>query len=212
MEIDIATNARVFITGKTGSGKTYLAKRLLENAERLVVIDIKDNLREEMNLVPPTHDNWRKFLLGKPVRIQATAPLGTDELGYYHEVFRRAYSTGDCIVHINEILGVVRSAVDLPFWLKAIYTRGREPRYKRKRIIGGNIGVIAETQRPAHIPVFCMTESEHFFVFQLQNPDDRKRVADYTVPELRDPITDEHGFWYYATRSDHAEYIPELKD
>lgn len=222
MQIDIAENSRVFVTGKTGSGKTHFSKSILAPVNRLVVFDIKDNLAGEMNLVPATgangntiKDNWRKFLRGKDIRLQVTAPRNVvgseEEYEFYHEWFRKVFLVADTMVYIDELLGVLKSSVDLPKWLKAIYTRGREPVYGRKnRIVRGNIGVIACTQRPSHIPVFCMTESEEFFIFQLQNPDDRKKVAAYTSPEIAQPIPDEHGFYYYKTRSNEPFYVQEL--
>lgn len=215
MDIDIEPNARVFITGKTGSGKTYLSQTVLspQNAPRLVVFDNKDNLKNDMDLVSfRKRDNWRLFLRNQPVRLQITHDVSKDDdLEFYHEWFRKCFYVGNCIIYIDELLSVVKNSVDLPKWLKAIYTRGRQPRYdKRGQITGGNIGVVACTQRPAHIPVFCMTESEHFFIFQLQNPDDRKKIADYTSPEVSTPIPDEHGFYYYKTRSNTPVYVREL--
>jgi energy-coupling factor transporter ATP-binding protein EcfA2 len=212
MNIEIAPNSRVFITGKTGSGKTHLSKEILSQVDRLVVFDPKDNLSDDMDLVPiRRRENWRRFVRGYPVRLQVSHDIAKDDdIEYYHNVFRDVFAIGDCMVYIDELLSVVKSSVDLPKWLKAIYTRGREPRYKGNRIIGGNIGVVACTQRPAHIPVFCMTESEEFFVFQLQNPDDRKKVAAYTSPEIAEAIPDEHGFYYYKTRSNQPVYVKEL--
>ena len=213
MDITIEPNSRVFITGKTGSGKTYLAERVLADVPRLVVFDIKDNLSKRMNLEPgKKRENWRRFLRGYDIRLQVTAPVGiNNEADFYHDWFRRVFVAGDCIVYIDELLGVLKHPTDLPKWLKMIYTRGREPITDRRgRIVGGNIGVFASTQRPSHIPVFCMTESEEFFIFQLQNPDDRKKVAAYTSPEVANPIPDEHGFYYYKTRSNQPEYYPKL--
>ena len=42
--IDINSSERVLLPGKTGSGKTYLARAFLARAERLIVIDSKFNL------------------------------------------------------------------------------------------------------------------------------------------------------------------------
>lgn len=217
MDVNVSPNARVFVTGKTGSGKTYFSKQLLSGVQRLAVFDIKNNLSKDMNLEPVvsgSHINksvWRRFWKGNDGRIQITAPVGhPNEFEFYHDWFRRVYFAADCVIYIDELLGVVPNAVNLPLWLKAIYTRGREPIKKRGRIVGGNIGVVACSQRPAHIPAFCMTESEQFFVFQLQNPDDRKRIAAYTSPELAQTIPDEHGFYYYETRSNKPVYVPSL--
>lgn len=203
----------MIIAGKTGSGKTFLAEELLKSAKRLVVFDIKNNLQERMNLVPDNKDNWRKFIRGKDIRLQIRAPLlSTSEFAdYYDKQFRKVFYGADCVVYIDELYGVTQGSQSLSPFFTALYTRGREPvKDKRGSIIAGNIGIIASTQRPAHIPIFCMTESEHFFVFQLQNPDDRSKLAAYTTPVIREPITDEHGFYYYQTRSPNAEYVEGL--
>lgn len=211
-EIVIPENDRVFVTGMTGSGKTHFSKKALAETDRLVVFDIKNNLRQEMNLERWSKSALRQFVKGLPIRLQITAPArkGINEPDWYNEKFGLIYGVGNTRVFIDEMLGVLKNAVDLPYWLKAIYTRGREPITRRGRVIGGNIGVVAATQRPSHIPVFCMTESEHFFIFHLQNPDDRKKVSLYTTPEVALPVAHEHGFYYYNNRDRKAIYVPRL--
>lgn len=213
ISIEIEPNARTIIAGKTGSGKTFLAKHILKGVPRLVVIDTKNNLREDMNLKPEINRNWRDLRLGLPIRLQIKPPfLPTSQFAeYYDGIFRKVFYAADCVVYIDELYSVTQGAQTLSTYLTALYTRGREPVIgNRGRIVGGNIGIIACTQRPANIPVFCMTESEHFFVFQLQNPDDRLKLANYTSPEIKEPIKDEHGFYYYQTRATSPLYIQEL--
>jgi len=217
VEINLASNSRSIIVGKTGSGKTHFAMRLLspERVRRLVVFDTKENLVDDMALVPDTTRNWRQFIRGEDIRIQVKPPYtGTANfVEYYERVFARILYGADCIVYIDELYNVTQGGQQLPQNFTAVYTRGRQPKYgKRGQVVAGNIGVVAAVQRPMHMPQFCMTEAEHFFVFQLQSPDDRKRIADFSHPQLQNPIPDEHGFYYYETRSTEPIYIPEYKD
>jgi hypothetical protein len=213
LEIKPEHNSRSIIVGKTGSGKTHLSIHMLKDVKRLVVIDTKDNLADEMNLEPDTKSNWNKFLRGKDIRLQVRPPMAStsDFIPYYERAFRKVFYGSDCVLYIDELYNVTSGGNFLPYYFTSIYTRGRQAKYdKRGNVISGNIGVIACVQRPMHLPQFCMTESEHFFVFQLQSPDDRKRIADFTSPLIKDPIQDEHGFWYYETRSNDPVYVKEL--
>lgn len=216
MNIEIPPNGRVFISGKTGSGKTYLAKRLLRDVRRLVVMDIKNNLADDMQLVPATKRNWRRFLRGDDMRLQVTSPmLATSGFAsFYDEEFRRAFFAADLIVYIDEIYGITQGSNALSPFFTALYTRGREAVIdeKKNRIVSGNIGVVACAQRPSRIPMFCMTESEHFFIFRLTDPDDRKRLSEYTGEVVREPIPDPHGFYYYSHDIEKPVYVSELPE
>lgn len=199
----------------TESGKTFLAKDILKDVPRLVVVDTKGNLGEAMNLIPATRRNWRKFIMGENMRLQLIPPESTKLSDLSEWVDRNlwlAYKAGNCIVFIDESHHIAPSSTAISPALTALYTRGREPiKDKKGRLIGGNIGVIACAQRPSRIPLFLMTESTHFFVFRLQDGNDRDRMSEYAGKSVRRMITDQHGFFYYKNSMGKPVYIREYK-
>lgn len=215
--VEIPPNSRTIICGKTGSGKTYLAERILKDTRRLVVFDIKNNLAQRMRLQPGTRANWSHFLRGKDIRLQVRyPPPGRDLTEYYETMCGRILSVGNCVLYIDELYDVIgKTGGEIPYNFRAIYSRGREPIYKEvqgeERLTGGNIGVIACTQRPSRIPLLVMTEVEQFFIFRLQNPDDRITAAGYTGQMVREPVPDEHGFYYYQSDMEEPVYVKQLE-
>lgn len=202
----------------TGSGKTYFAKRALrpESVSRLVVIDTKKNLADDMQLVPATRRNWRKFIRGENMRLQVTHPNGMaakDIPYYFDDQFRLALEAANCIIYIDEAHHVAPNSVTVLPYLTEIYTRGREAIFEDGKLVAGHIGVMAAAQRPSRIPLFLMTESSNFFIFRLQDPDDRKRMSAYMGEQVNEPIQDTHGFWYFLNQDmKQPEYIPQLID
>lgn len=204
MEIVIPENARVFLGGMTGSGKTFMAKHLLKDMKRMVVMNVKDDpdLIRDMGLLPETTRNWRKLAQGYAMKISVSHKIGAaDEYAHYADAFRKAFQCANVRVYIDELYDVMSNPQTPPTYLRALYTRGRQSiEDKAGDIVAGNMGAFACSQRPARIPLFTLTESSHFFIFRLTNRDDRDRVAEYTHPALAEPIpdADEHGFWYFS--------------
>lgn len=203
MEIVIPPNARVFLGGMTGSGKTFMAKHLLKDSKRLVVMNVKDDpdLIKDMGLQPETVRNWRKLAQGYAMKISVAHEIGDPNLyDYYADAFRKAFNCANVRVYIDELYDVIKNSQTAPTYLRALYTRGRQAiEDKEGDIVSGNMGAFACSQRPASIPLFTLTESSHFFIFRMTNKDDRDRVSQYTHPALAEPIPDEdeHGFWYF---------------
>lgn len=141
---------------------------------------------------------WRKFLRGQDLRLQITAPIISDDQleTYYEEQFRRTFYAADTRVFFDELYDVTLGSNNIAPYFRALFTRGREPVIRDNRITAGNIGVFSCSQRPSRIPLFVMTEAQHFFVFRLVDPDDRARMAEYIGKEVKEPVPDEHGFWY----------------
>ncbi len=199
-KIKLASNERVLIAGKTGSGKTYLAKYITRPIKRLIVLDGKGTLKD-WGLEPWDSTTMRVLLRGEPIRARAIPPIGTDVLDYWEEVIVSCYRAGNVLVYIDELYAVAPPNVKPSNALWALYTRGRE--------LG--VGVWASTQRPVWIPLFALSEAEHFFVFRLQLQEDRQRMAAFMGEEVNRTIIDKHGFFYAASDADHPIYVSQLE-
>ncbi len=199
-QLTIKAGERVLFAGKTGSGKTWLAERLLSSAPRLVVLDAKANL-SSWNLREPNDLDWHKFSRGKTGRFRILPPLTDKPEAWYEELFERLYRIGDLTLYIDEAYAVAQSARPGK-WLTALYTRGRE--------LG--IGVWAATQRPTWIPLFMLSESDWFLIFRLNVERDRWRLSTIAGDEVGQLPPDEHGFWLYNTRQNQATYFKQANE
>jgi DNA helicase HerA-like ATPase len=193
--LQIRANERVLIAGKTGSGKTWLASRLLAGVRRLVVLDPKANL-DSWNLVQPNGWQWQQFSRGKAGRFRILPPITPDPAGWYETLFARLYAIGDLTLYIDEAYAVVPPGSRPGQWLSALYTRGRER----------GIGVWAATQRPTWIPLFLLSEADWFLIFRLNLDADRQRLANLAGDRVLQKIPDQHGFFVYHIDQDQAVY------
>lgn len=191
----IKANDRLILAGKTGSGKTWLAERLLAPIARLVVIDPKATLGS-WTIREPKGFDWQKFARGKPGRLRVLPPVVDNPESWYEALFERLYSYGNLTVYIDEAYAVVPPGARPGKWLSALYTRGRER----------GIGVWAATQRPTWIPLFLLSEAEWLITFRLNLEDDRRRMAMISGEQVLAKIPDEHGFWLYEVAGQTPRY------
>ncbi len=167
---------RSIVVGTTGSGKTVLMQKLaLECHERQPVLVLDPKGRWEL---PDFAEVWAgpdesppdgSYVVYRP-RFGANIPGDADKIG------KMVFEMGDTCVVIDEVFPLLGAdTVQGPPGLKWLYTMGR----------GKNITMIAGVQRPASIPVYFVSECEQAYVFNLRNPDDRKRLAGYFGEEHR---------------------------
>jgi len=195
----IRRSDRVCFIGATGSGKTTLAKSLLWGQTPVYALDPK------RTLTLPEH--WPGGVLvveGRETSIANRAEEGTliirpgvddivsagARMDWANDWLWYAFNRGRCIVYVDEVM-MITTPNKWPDGLSACLQLGRER----------GVATWTATQRPTMVPLIILTESQHFFVFRLKNPDDRKRLADYTDPELQQPTRDTFGFWYYSDDS-----------
>lgn len=201
LEIDPAH--RVAFVGKTGSGKTTLARQLVAGLDRVIVIDPKGSLYGQWDLEEwSDRETVKRLDKGEPVRVRVPVPVTDDVQEALEPVFYVAYAVGGVTVYIDELYGVLSEGKRPGKYFRALYTRGRE----------FGIGVWAAVQRPTWVPLFTLSEAEWSFTFRLQMKEDRKRMAAIVGPELEQPIPSEdpYGFWMYFANWESPVYCPGL--
>lgn len=207
----IKPNESVFIAGRTGSGKSFLAQKYLTNYPAVIALDSKEDLNwseipsDQLNIITRLAD-LPYAAKEKQCKVIYRPELSEMKKEYYDEFFRFIYFRKNCIVWIDEVMAICPNPYQLPEYYKGILTRGRSR----------NTAAWSLSQRPAGIPTIIMSESKHFFVFDLNMLSDRQRVAEITgCPELitkpnqfaqqEMKLKGEFYFWYYYVTWDQAK-------
>lgn len=195
MKTVINSDERLLITGKTGSGKTFLARYLTKGLRRLVVLDGKGTLTDW-----GLDDFGSRGLRQDVFRLRAIPPIGRDPLEYWDGVLTDCFKAGNLTVYIDELYAVNPPGNKILPGLWALYTRGRE----------FGIGVWSSTQRPTWIPLVALSEAEHFVMFRLSLMEDRQRLAAFMSADVLTPIKDIHGFFYMFAQWEEPVYYRQL--
>lgn len=197
-DVRIKRNDRAFFVGATGSGKTTLAKALMYGIPNVAIIDPKRtfDLPESWGAVITSDrefvEAWddESPLIYRPGAEMLKDPESMD--WWFQWIFER----GNTLAFVDEAMLLTRGT-NPPLYYAACIQQGRE--------LG--IGMWSATQRPARVPIVLLSESEHVFAFRLRNPDDRRRVADYTDYAIMDKEARDHGFYYYNDRGQILRYF-----
>lgn len=206
-KVYIKPDEHVFIPGMTGSGKSVLAEVYLAGMEQSVVkLDTKGEVYERRK---KGEDIWRGLEEGKDFVVveylkdlpEVTtkniiyAPHFTEQdMDHYDSLLKWVYMRENTTIWIDELMEVSPSPLKYPPYLKALYTRGRSK----------NVSVWALAQRTIDIPGIVISQTSHFFVFNLNQPQDRKKLADSTgiLEFYQQPGT--YTFWYFKLGQTYA--------
>lgn len=193
---EILTSEHVFVAGRTGSGKTYLARKYLAGFPYVVALDSKGTLHwpeiPEKNLALVTELEALPRLPAEKTHIIYRPRWEEMDFDHYDAFFQWCYLRGNTQVWIDELMAVCPSPMKIPPYLKAIYTRGREL----------NVSAWGLTQRPTGIPVLTMSEASHFFIFDLNMPQDREKLVEVTGHQEFYEQPGKYTFWYYFVEND----------
>lgn len=201
MITQLKASSRVLIAGKTGSGKTWLARQLLWSIPRLVFIDVKGTLHNWRS-TPYSRKAWQAFIKGDSGRWRIQAPIVDDPFSWYERLFEQLYLVKNVTLYLDEVYGVIPPGQRIGKWLNALITRGRER----------NIGVWSATQRPTWIPLSLISEADYLFVFRLQLAADRLRLAEIGGEQLTKPVKHKHGFYAVDTGETQPYYYRQAVD
>lgn len=186
------------MAGTTGSGKTTLAQSLLGTRSYVISFDTK-------------HDNqWNGFsITGNIERIFSQRrtdngkfifrpEYGLSGIAQIAEICDRAFKEGHWHIHFDELYQCTA---------RPGTSQGYPPSVIRLWTAGRSKGITAWgcTQRPKFIPIFCMSESTHFFLFELGNKEDVAHVAKMSgIDKLKQPM-EGHEFLYYNRKDKQVE-------
>ena len=198
MNVKIGMDEHVFICGGTGSGKTVLAEVYLSNVPSMVVkLDSKLECFERMKKGEPI---WRGLENADVQIIETLSELPTVEKDriiyapieeemtedYYNALADWVYRKTDCILWIDELMTVCPNAFKVPLQFRKLMTRGR--------FINSVCWIC--TQRPSEIPSIFMANSQHFFIYNMNLPQDRKKISEVTGCKEFNEILPKYVFRY----------------
>lgn len=190
-------NERVFITGKTGTGKTteglwQLSQRSIDVMPWIIIDFKKDDLVAQLPVTAL-------------VSIREPPPR---EPGLYvaGATWEDAEPRGGIDSYLLAILAQGRTGIFIDEGqvmgqrsrgLRMVLTQGRQPQ----------VPVIFLTQRPVNVDTYTLSEANILQIFLLIHPDDHARVAGYVPPDRLDfnelrRLGDHHSFWYDVDKDD----------
>lgn len=193
--LQLGRNDRAILIGRTGCGKTSLAKYLLDDPNKLhsVVYDPKASsaiekwtktYKQYTKLSDLQYADEAKLIYTPNVYEEQDAQTQDD---FFNWVYWRYYTR----LYIDEayaLIGGTRPSRNL----LACLSRGRER----------GISTITAVQRPRNFPIVLMSEAEHSYIFALRTPEDQSRVAEYTMLSVDAQMDlDEHEFYYFNVRT-----------
>lgn len=195
--INIRSNDRLFITGKTSSGKSVWITHQLPKVQRFVFYDPKHehdrlaatmvNTLEDLRLALKTHS-----------RISFRPYFIDDEM--FNSLCQMIWQHGNTLFVIDETAFHVDSFKIQPY-------HSLLQRLGRKR----GIGVWNCTQRPRTAHNTLLSETDHVISYKLMLETDRKKLADSFDPLfLTCNSLPDYNYIYYSTREDGARICPPV--
>lgn len=165
----------------------------------MIVIDSKGTLGD-WQLEDYSPELMEALAQGKAARVRIVPPLEGADNSFYDSIFYFALQVGGLTIYIDELYAIAPPNAKPPTYLNALYTRGRE----------FGIGVWSSTQRPSWIPLYTISEADHYFMFYLALDTDINRMAGFMGKGVLSPIKDAHGFYYASAQGRGATYSPRL--
>lgn len=151
------------IFGKRGSGKSYLARKLIESESRLVIFDTMSEYENGIVFGAENYDKLLEFwrtVYHQNFRI-IYRPIKPDE--EIEQIGELVYALGNCCFLVEEI-DCYCSPYQISDNFAAIIQRGRHK----------NITLIGITQRPFGIHRLLTSQAKEIYVFNTNEPRDRE--------------------------------------
>lgn len=211
----IKNDEHVFISGITGSGKTYWIETYLAGANWVLKLDTKgeslikisqgehpwiqvnnDDLVIYTDFQSLTGHNWKR----KTKVIYCPDFEELDDSNFLPEFFKWAYfkfnnPNEPFVLWVDELKDVVPNPQSMPRYLKAFYSKGR---FFKSVIYGAS-------QEPAHLHSMVMSQATHIISFDLPMLTHRKKLSEMSgAGEFLQPLQ-KYYFWYFKRGWSKAE-------
>lgn len=203
-QVTIRPDDRVFIAGKTGSGKTKLAEQLLSAFPHVVVLDNKGlfgtnretkefylarqgyGLCRSLDDLPAFAEQYDRIVYRPEPELEGNKIEFKAEMDAF---FWWIYNRENCICYVDEATAVSDSYNILPGH-NAVMKRGREK----------NVGCWNSSQQPVNVHNTLISEAEHYFVFRTQLESHREKLAGFMgdVVKREIPGSMKYHFFYFS--------------
>lgn len=175
----------ILIFGKRGSGKSYLAHKLIENEPRLVTYDIMSEYENGVIFDTEHYEDFLKFwrsvyphrfrFIYRPLRPAAEVEW----------ICNLVFCLGDCCFLVEEI-DCYCTAYQISDNFAAIIQRGRHK----------NITLIGITQRPYGIHRLLTSQAKEIYIFNTNEPRDREYLRTLLGKEIEPKLDALNQFEY----------------
>lgn len=193
--MEIKTSDRVFITGKTGSGKSYWIQKHLNQIPSFFIYDPKHTrIYNEVYATEITNVQDLQAALAKGIKKIIYRPFVVDDEAF-DLICKLIYNTGNMTFIVDEMAFHVNNSKIMPYH-SVLIRMGRER----------GIGIWNCTQRPrACLHNTILSETDHIICFKLMLETDRKKLAESFDPLFLEAHNLGEFCWiYYNTSEDHA--------
>lgn len=191
--IKLGQNDRGVLIGKTGCGKTTLARFLIEDDSKRWSVTWNPKGSDAVNgwkhkhvtslsgLYDAADDEERRI-------VYTPSPFLAEDENDQKELFYWIYENRNRRFYIDEATSIAYKGYSIPRFLLALLNRGRER----------GISTLTATQRPSGVPMNILSESEHYYIFKTLLPQDRQRVELITGLTVEDQAAlDDYEFYYF---------------
>lgn len=164
---------KIFIMGRSGCGKSHLAKIIQEIWPRKIIVDTLDEYPDDQYHCVYSFDEFSQFLIQNQntPKFSLVYKFNVENNSQdieFNEVMRLCYYFGNVLIVIEE-LQFFASIHDLPKWLKNCCLTGRHR----------NIGMLFTSQRIGEINKTVLSQCSHIFVGQMIEKNDIQYISSF---------------------------------